>query len=105
VNTFTRAAEAFLGCANNTDGEKEEQRRRHLKVAADCWSHAGKYAEAAKTYMQASKYALGAEAYCKATMFDEMVKVVKSHEKDIEREAATDMLREAARFYFKVRLN
>ncbi|KAI6165391.1 hypothetical protein EDD17DRAFT_226022 [Pisolithus thermaeus] len=93
---FTKAADAFVNCGNETPGEEKLQ---YYRTAAECYVRAAEDRKAADAYLNAKEYELAAKRYRKAGAFNETLHVLGLHSKKVSRECV-DELFTVCRLYY-----
>jgi tetratricopeptide (TPR) repeat protein len=93
ATAFSRAAVAFIACAEAATDEKTTYYRR----AGECYVQAGQNFEAGHAFLNSKDYTDSARHYRKAQHFDEAVDVVQRHEVDA---SFKETLIDVARLYY-----
>lgn len=99
VAAYLKAAEAFKLIAE--DAEENYARVRRYQVAADCYARAKDPASAAKCYERAEDYSSAAQHYRKAGVFDDAVRVAKTHGDRIHHTIVENIVEVSKLFYLK----
>jgi hypothetical protein len=98
-NVLLRAANAFLHCAG--EATKEKSRRVYYRNAAGCYVEKGDIRQAAKAFHDAKEYALAAEQYGNAELFDDVTRIIRCHQNEMEPEVVQKLKVVSRTFYLK----
>ncbi|KNZ80017.1 TPR and ankyrin repeat-containing protein 1 [Termitomyces sp. J132] len=94
---FIKAAEAFLGCAQ----EAGKNRTVYFRCAAECLELAAEVLQAANTYLEAHEYNIAAKLFRKLGLFDEAVDVIKTCKEYMQSDIVENIKEVARLFYFR----
>ena len=105
TRAFVTAATAFSSCARNSPPDYVNERRTCYQAAGDCYSNAHDTKNAGDSYRSAELYTEAACAYHEGEHFDDMVKIIIKHKKDLDDGLYTQLITDARLHYFKVCFN
>ncbi|KAG5646925.1 hypothetical protein DXG03_002001 [Asterophora parasitica] len=92
---FITAAEAFVGCAQDT----VKNRLIYFRRAGECFEEGAENLRAANTYVDAHEYTTAAKLFRKLGLFDEAVAVIKANEEHMQNDIV-ESIKEVARLYY-----
>ncbi|CAE6448000.1 unnamed protein product [Rhizoctonia solani] len=95
---FRNAAEKFLECSKVATSK--QQHSCHLR-AAECFVQAEEWKVAAETFVLAREFGLAAKNFRYAGCFDEAVDLVQTHQDDIEKSVAEEIIKVAQLQYLR----
>ncbi|KAF9050293.1 hypothetical protein BJ165DRAFT_1341573 [Panaeolus papilionaceus] len=94
---FTKAAEAFIRCADEADGEAG--RKKYHDIVAECYEEAGVLPKGVEYYLLAGNFTRAAILLRKQGLFDEVKDIMTTHGDEIE-PTVLENLKDVARLYF-----